>query len=396
LDRHQRIHALRDTLTTLLFVVAICLPAAGLIFHWHVMREEDENRRLATLPPLSTNPATLGRFPEAFTAYFNDNFGFRPTLIRWQALVRFRVFGVSASPLVIVGKNGWLFLVSEYSANGTHLVPPFTAGELEGWRRLLEGRRDWLRQRGIRYLYTIFPRKEVIYPDYLPDSFRPDSESRLDQLTRYLKEHSDVEILDLRPALLEARKRHDVYFKTDTHWNFYGGLAGYQAIGAELSKSFSRPKPVNESDCNVLVQARDTDLIRLMGLTGYLKEDVSVLRMRQPGFRFVGTTISVSDLPINAHVSENKATDLPRLVLFGDSANGALIPFLPQHFSHAVFVFLPRIDPILVESEHPDIVIQEMGELGLTNGANPDLTEVENLKSGGKGKTVTQVTTGSH
>jgi alginate O-acetyltransferase complex protein AlgJ len=376
----------------MLFVVAICSPAIGLVFHWQVMREQDENRRLANLPTLSTNPVSLTRFPEAFTAYFNDNFGFRPTLIKWQALARLRVFGMSASQRVIVGKNGWLFLASEYSANGTHQVMPFTSAELEGWRRLLEGRRDWLRQRGIRYLYTIFPRKEVIYPDYLPDSFRPDSESRLEQLTRYLKAHSDVEILDLRPALLEARKRHDIYFKTDTHWNFYGGLAGYQAIGAELNKSFPGPRPVREADCKVLLQSKDGDLVKLMGLSGYLREEIAVLSVSEPAFWLVNTPISVSDLPINGYVTENKVTSLPRLLLFGDSANGGLLPFLPQHFSHAVFVFLPRIDPILVESEHPDIVIQEMGELGLANDANPDLTELDNLKSGGKGKAVTQYT----
>jgi hypothetical protein len=384
LKRHYKIRTVHDAITVFLFVLAISLPGIGLVFHWHVMNEQDENRKLARLPSLTANREAIANFPAAFTAYFNDNFGFRPTLIKSKAQIELSVFGVSPSARVIVGKNGWLFHSSEYSATGTHLVPPFKTEQMEDWKKLLQGRRDWLAQRGIRYLFTIVPRKEVIYPEYLPDTFRPQEESRFEQLTTYLKKYSDIQILDLRPALYQAKLRHLVAYKTDSHWNFYGGLAGYQVIITELNKTFPQMKPITESDFDVRIERRNSDLAKLMGLSGKIGEDDPVPYLRERSFSFTTSPITVVDKPVVAWATERKETNLPRLVVFDDSAGRALIPFLPQHFSRGVFVFLPKLDPVLIEYEHPDIVIQEMGEMGLSS--SPDLSELENLKSGGKGK----------
>jgi hypothetical protein len=50
---------------------------------------------------------------------------------------------------------------------------------------------------------------------------------------------------------------------------------------------------------------------------------------------------------------------LPRLVMFRDSFASALIPFLSEHFSRAVYLWQYNFDPAVVESEHPDVVIEE-------------------------------------
>src|SRR5471032_1208221 len=85
---------------------------------------------------------------------------------------------------------------------------PFRDSELEAWRDLLQGRHDWLAQRGIRYLFVIPPDKHTIYPEHLPDwlvtAARPPQ--RLDQFIQYMKAHSDVPVLDLRQTLLDAKK----------------------------------------------------------------------------------------------------------------------------------------------------------------------------------------------
>ena len=187
MERNHKIRVIEAWLLAVLFFVAITLPLTGLWLRWHVMTEQEENRRLAVFPAISASRAALFSFPEKFTAYFNDNFGFRPTLIHWQALAKLKLLGTSTSRLVMVGKDGWLFLSVEYSDRGKHLIPRSTNRQLEDWKLLLEGRRDWLARRGIRYVFTIFPRKEVIYPEFLPDNFKPEEQSRLDQLSAYLK-----------------------------------------------------------------------------------------------------------------------------------------------------------------------------------------------------------------
>ena len=78
-----------------------------------------------------------------------------------------------------------------------------STAKLEEWRILFEERRVWLKERGIRYLVVFAPDKTSIYPEQLPDAYRPRSPiSRLDQLVDHLEEHSDLAFVDLREALV--------------------------------------------------------------------------------------------------------------------------------------------------------------------------------------------------
>lgn len=382
MERNHKIRTIEARLFVVLFFVAITLPLVGLLLRWHVMTEQEENRRLAAFPAISASRAALSSFPEKFTAYFNDNFGFRPTLIHLQGLAKLKLFGISTSPRVIVGKDGWLFLSAEYSATGRRQMPAFTDEQLKDWKLLLEGRRDWLARRGIRYVLTVFPRKEVIYPEFLPDTFQPQEESRFDQLYSYLKQHSDVPIIDLRQALLGAKTSRQIYYKTDTHWNHYGGLAAYQTIAAELRKWYPQLKIINEGDCTTLTQRREGDLSKVLGLASYIKEEVSVLSVREPAFTAIRADLPMMRTPpVKNMITENKDKSLPRMVLFGDSAFGGLSPYLPQNLSRFVFTWSWKLDPVLIKAERPDIVIQEVGELYLANDTFMDLSELDELKS---------------
>jgi hypothetical protein len=396
LSSSQKIRAGKEVALIILFLTSLCLPVIGLRLHPDAGSEQYENRQLAGFPPHSLNRADLTAFPAKFKAYFTDNFGFRRALIRLQATARLRVLGDSPTPQVIIGKSGWYFLASEYSANGERLIPPFTVNELERWRQTLEGRRDWLAQRRIRYLFVISPNKETVYPEYLPQSFKRTGESRLEQLAAYLKAHSNLAVLDLRPVLREARSRHEVFYRTDGHLNFYGGFAAYQAMVEELGKSFPQLKSVSESDCEEFKQKRLGNLIFLMGLSGSLLEDASVLKLRNPSYDMIeNQAIPVLKRPTQVTITEQKGSSLPRAVVFHDSSGAFYIPFLPQHFGRAVFVYLPTLDPELIKSEHPDIVIQQMGELLLTDEIPPDLSELETLKTGGAGQVVFKVKSGN-
>ena len=55
-------------------------------------------------------------------------------------------------------------------------------------------------------------------------------ESRLDQLVAHLKAHSNLTIVDLREAHLDEKSRHQVFYRTDTHWNNRGAYVGYTQI----------------------------------------------------------------------------------------------------------------------------------------------------------------------
>lgn len=365
-----------------LFLIALSLPGVGLIFKWRISTEQDEFRPMARFPQLTRNAESFEAFPKDFTAYFNDNFGFRRPLIQLQAFGKLKVLGVSSSPFVIIGRDEWLFVAKEYSATGEHIVPAYTEQELRDWKTLLEGRRDWLAHHGIRFVFTVLPRKETVYSEFLPESFQPRVASRFDQLIDYMKRNSDVQIVDSRPGLLQAKAARQVYFKTDTHWNFYGGLSGYQSLMRALG--LPEDEIVKVMECEIGSKRMSGDLARLLGLGGYLSEEAPVLNVRDRKFRFLeDAAVPVIESPRGMRVAENENLKLPRLVVLGDSAGGGLVPFLPKNFSRMVLLDqgITVIDPALIESERPTIVIQIMGEFAMAADALPNLMELETLNN---------------
>lgn len=369
----SRIRRIEDSALTAIFIVALCLPALGMVFHLGVMLPEQENRRLTPFPALSRKPADLMAFPSKFADYFKDNFGFRETLIRWQAIAQVKVFGVSTTPSVILGKDGWLFLAGEYSNKGERLWPLFTPQQLEDWRKVLEARRDWLAKKNIHYIFTITPSKQTIYPEYLPDAFKRGEQTRLDQLTAYLKAHSDVEILDLRPTLLQAKARRPIYYKYDTHWNYYGGFAAYQSLAETVAKSLPAIHPLAESDCDVTMGINSQgDLTKMLGVSGTMSEPLPSLRLKHQDYKELfneSATLTKAGMVI----TERSDGKLPRLVMFHNSASYFILPFLSQHFSRAVYAFSNDFNRELIEAEHPDIVIQESAEMHLLLDTPVDL-----------------------
>ncbi len=359
-----------DRILIIGFLIAISLPLLGLVFHGENGTTVGENRKAAAMPELRLRGKSLAAFPAQFEAYFNDHFGFRERLIHWLNFTKVVGLGVSPSPKVILGSNGWLFY-GDIELPYYRALVPLTFQELEQWRRLFETRRDWLAVRGIPYLVVIPPNKSTIYPEHMPPSYNQvHARSRLDQLMDYLRVHTDLKVLDLRQPLLAAKNTERVYYRTDTHWNWHGGYVGYAAIVAALSEWFPQLQPV---DRNVfrdqLYEEPGRDLSMMLGLREYFADRYIDIAAPKPREAIdVGQTKEESDLPGRQarrgedFAYENRGKGLPRAVVFRDSFATWLIPLLADHFDRIVFSWQYSFDRILVEKEHPDVVVQEMVE----------------------------------
>lgn len=222
----------------LLFLGLLSLPGLGLVFQRRAP-ELNEKRVLAAPPPVSLIWQSSTRFIIELRAYLGDRFGFRARLIGWNARLNARTLAVSVSPNVLLGRDGWLFLAQDHIIEDYRCLQPFTESELQAWTAMVERRQAWLKARGCRYLFCIAPNEHTIYSEHLPASLtRVRDTSRLDQLMGYLKAHSSVAVMDLRPSLLAAKARERVYQKTDSHWNERGAFAAYQALFGQISLWF--------------------------------------------------------------------------------------------------------------------------------------------------------------
>jgi alginate O-acetyltransferase complex protein AlgJ len=355
-----RLHPLWERVVIVAFVATIAVPGLATLAAIDRPTSRNENRELAAFPPVPTDLPSLRAFPDAFTRYFEDNFSFRAHLVKWQAAFRFQQLRVSPSPTVIAGRDGWLFYADDGAVEDFSDARPFTDAELEAWRLTLEHTRDWLADRGIRYVFVIAPDKHVVYPELMPATLhRLHDDSRIDQLVQFLRQRSSVTVLDLRPALHAARGGDRLYHRTDTHWNDVGAWVGYEQIIDSLGISGMRPLPRSAFDERRVVTP-GMDLAGMIGLKDVLTEDDLVLVPRQPrAARVIEPAHADASLMYDRVVTEQANRALPRAVVFRDSFASALIPFLSEHFSRAVYLWQNNFDPATIETEHPDVVIQE-------------------------------------
>ena len=343
------------------FLAAILLPGVGTLLRADKAPLSSENRTLAEAPRLPVDWSSLRQFPEAFTRYFEDHFAFRAALVNWQATLRLRWLHVSPSADVLVGRDGWFYYASDGALEDFGTNQPFPKDELETWRVTLQHTQDWLAARGITYLFVLAPDKHAVYPEFLPPSLHQvRKESRIDDLVRYLAGHSTVQVLDLRPALLDAKTKERVYHKTDTHWNDRGAFVASQQILERLRVSVPTLHSLSR-DAFVPREVRTAgmDLAGMLGLTDRLSEDNLTLRPKRR------RSVTLEPQRPNPHgedwrvVTEIPASSLPRAVIFRDSFASPLIPFLSEHFSRAVYLWQYDPEPQVIERERPNVVIQE-------------------------------------
>jgi alginate O-acetyltransferase complex protein AlgJ len=356
-----RLHPLAERALVAVFLVVLALPAVGTVLGIARANAAEENRTLAPFPSLRMTWASWRAFPEGFTRYFEDNFAFRPALVRWQAMLRFKALDVSPSSSVVKGTDGWWFYADDGAMQDYAESPPFTTAELEVWRHTLQDTRDWLRQRGIAYVFVLAPDKHQVYPEHMPAAIRRAPQSRIDQLVAYLRERSTVPVLDLRPALWRAKRDERIYHLTDTHWNDLGAHVAYAQILSSLAHEIPALSPRPRAAFKTTpVSHHGLDLAQMMGLARVLAEEGVTLAPRRR------TATVIEPQTPNAHgiearlVTEVQGSTQPRAVVFRDSFASSLIPFLSEHFSRAVYLWQYNVDPAVIEQERPDVVIQEL------------------------------------
>ena len=353
------------------FLTLISAPPLFLILSAKKEWSETEKRVLASFPEAPGDFKAVLQFPKKFEDYYNDHFGLREVLInRYHREMRKR-FGQSGVPNVLAGKDGWYFYVPDFVLDDFRGLLPLTEQQLISWTEELVRKRDWLAKQGIRYLLVSVPDKQTIYPEYLPDYLQKvKGTTRVEQLTEYLNHRPDVEILDLRPALLNAKSTGRLYQKTDTHWNDYGTFVGYKEIMHKISQWF--PKEQFKFDFyfnDTMTEAPAGDLAQMLGLQKNMKEMKPSLKERHSCGRPMELTPEIENF---LKVKEMEPLVRPfmrgcknanlRVLVLRDSFFMALEPFFSENFQRSIYLWR-LYDQTTVERMidyfRPHLVIEE-------------------------------------
>ena len=314
----------------------------------------------------------LASLPGQFKWYFSDNFGFRPFFIQLHGLYKAHFWKASGSSKVLLGKEGWLYYRDEQTLDDYRNLYPFDEKSLGTWVDMLAARQRFCDARGIDYVFSISPNKPGIYPEYLPDGWAPlGRPKRLDQLQAAVARRlPSVRMVDVRPALLAARKDHLIYYETDTHWNQLGAFVGYREIMAALAQRYSDLDVPSLEDITIETEPSDGgDLARMMGLKFVTDEPLVTPvfpQARQVIREKDGTPLDVAVKDIlkgeEGLVTLCEEGEIESAVVIHDSFGQALIPLLARHFKRATFVWSNSFEPELVEKEKPAVVIQQLVE----------------------------------
>ena len=354
----------QDLLVSILFVTCLCLPVGAKVLGVGSEPGAGERGKLSPFPSIQPTWSSLRTLGSRFQSYFQDNFGLRAFLIRGHALLDAEVLRVSPSTTALWGRDGWLFYADDGGAQDIIADTRLSERELEVWRKTLVDNRDWLRARGIEYVFTLAPDKHVLYPEYLPRGIhRMGRERMLEQLAAYLRAHTDLVVVDLETPLREAKAHERVYDRTDSHWNRRGAYVGYRAImGAVAARvpGVEPPWPPNDFQPTRELTA-GKDLAVMLGLSDVIhEEDLGLEPLRPRRARVVEPSHPSPTGDEGYLVTEIEGSTLPRAVVFRDSFTSRMIPFLSEHFSRTVYRWQNDMDPAAVLEEHPAVVIHEI------------------------------------
>lgn len=278
--------------------------------------------------------------------------------------IRREIFREHVFDKTLIGKERWLIYTDEGSIDDYQHINAFSPAALLRLQQGLDTLNEDLRQKGIKFLVVIPPNKNTIYPEYVPDEIPVIvAPSRYDQLVEYMRQHGNTQILDLRPALLEARKTRVVYFAKDTHWNDHGAFVAYQQIILALQSDFPILIPHPLTDFKQTTQAGVAlDLAQNIIAPDLVTDDIVLSPLYTSNTTYVQTKYGSRRLTI----ATNPNTTLPKAVIYHDSFFYNLIPLIGDHFQKAVFIPINSPPEIWnfswLDSEKPDIVILEFTE----------------------------------
>lgn len=358
---------MKHNLLIIIFISLLLLPLADRIFHFLPSLPSTENREFALQPTLKdlVDPVL---FTKKFDAYWSDNFGGRNYLIRANSWLWVKTFHQSPVQYVVFGKDNFLFYKSEVKNDGPSLndyqgLSPLSQAEIDQLIASLTTVKDYLSSRGIKLIVVVAPNKHTIYPELLPASYKRVSDTtRLDQLLQALP--PNINILDLRSALITGKSIYPTYYATDSHWNNFGAYIASNEIIKSLHNSLLIPRELTDYQVIASPSLGIGDLATMLSARNMLPDyqidlnPLDLVSVEDNGFNYKNGKYS-------GHIWTQPNDALPRLLFFGDSFRESLTPFLVSNFSTSYVMGYSKnyeVDYDLLDVAKPDVVIWEVAE----------------------------------
>jgi len=285
---------------------------------------------------------------------------------------------VAAEKLVHEGKDGWLFLV----AGSNHVLDmyrrksSFTPGMAKGWVNLLQARSNRLASKGIQYLHLPAPEKLTVLHKFYRGEIENIEGSPIHQMAA--KHAADVPcMVNVLPLFAKQVDKTLLYWKTDTHWSFWGCFSAYQLLCARMGVKpntdllqYPYSKGPVLFDLGAKLEEPTKEIARFYQLTQNAQRSYAntMVRFKEEQGLINEANLHVGSSVVYRNESEN-AID-KTVMLFGDSFSEyrehLLTGMFAETFKEVHFVWNGSIDYKYVDRIKPDVVITELAERFMT------------------------------
>jgi alginate O-acetyltransferase complex protein AlgJ len=357
------------------FLLILVLPVfqmlTGLTPFSSIEKHMKEKRLMAPKPVLSSD--SLNLFPEKYSTYFDDHFGFRKPLILVNNYIKTIQFNISNHKKVIIGKDGWFFYNDQGSLADHTGQEKLSKIELEKIKTSLELKKKHCDSIGAKFYFVVLPDKMSVYSEYLPNHITCTDSTRLNQLIDYLKD-SKTPVISVKEALLGKSKEHHIFQKIDSHWNRNGAFIATQHIIKRLKSDFPSLNPPSYHQFKVsAVDKVSGDLAGMLGLVPLLPNtkfnyipQFESLKKRLPQTDYIHYKVGYK----KTFKYEIPNSISPKLLVFNDSYVSYIHGFLSDHFSNSTFLWTHDFKTDAIEIEKPDIIIYMMVERSIKRLVN--------------------------
>ena len=336
---------------TALILLLCLIPSLGMLLP---AREGPAggNQTIAAPPALrdaggAWDPGFLSKLRD----YAADNFFLRQDLITAWSALNAKGLHSSITEDVVLGRDGWLYFgdtLADYAG-----LDPMDRRELFSAARNLSLICEYCESQGARFLFTVAPNKNSLYPEHMPGLTASGEPHDAERLAAEL-ERQGVEYLDCF-ALFRDREE-TLYFRTDSHWDSKGAALAADALNEALGRSSAyfagpfSPEEVHKGDLyDMLYPAGDgLEADRVYG--GVLD------------FGYDAPIRSAENLTIMTHGGGEGS-----LLMFRDSFGNLLYPYLADSFGTALFSRSVPYRLELAAERDADCVVLELVERNLPN-----------------------------
>ena len=336
----------------------------------------EENRMLAERPGLSELKNQPGTFVRNFDAWFKDSTGFRKQLIqlyqmidknKWlNAVVRYTV---GEDVVMLIGEKGHHYSggpngiwISRYQ--GKRLI---SDEQLANTANKLEEVKIYLDSKRIPLLIMLCTDKEMIYPEFYPKSIKRRPEPiEMDLITAYLKEHTNIDVFNIRQALLAEKDNYLLYDVSSGdlyHYNEIGAFFAYRELMKHVNIYFPWIVPYELNDIDISYDEKGIPDVSLKAETAYKRLDTSFFDDVELNRPFIWQNVAY----------ENIDPNLPLILFFRDSYAGYfdelhdkkfIMQYIASHFGKAIFIHYQNLEHFeeYIAKYKPDIVVFETRE----------------------------------